>query len=257
MAKNPTARHPWTRDATIVVLGLYCRIPFTKVNKNHPEIIRIAKLIGHSPSSVGMKIGNLGSCDEQLKAKGIKGLVNCSKLDKYTWDEFSDNWQKLAQEAHKIEKKLMLSAPPLLKSIPPVNIGKDIVRLTRRRVNQNFFRESVLSSYNETCCISKINEPKLLNASHIKPWAECNPQEKVSPHNGLCLNALHDRAFDRGLIAVDEKYRIRVSKALKDNPNSKVKAWIADFSGKKIIMPEKFLPSEKFLNWHMDNVFRR
>lgn len=255
MAKDSTKRHAWTRDKTIVILGLYCRIPFAKVNKNNPEIIRIAKLIEHSPSSVGMKIGNLGSCDEQLKAKGIKGLANCSKLDKDIWDEFSDNWKKLAQEAHKIET-LMLSALPLPKNISPENVGKDIMRLTRQRINQIFFRESVLSSYNETCCISKINEPKLLNASHIKPWSACNPQEKVSPHNGLCLNVLHDRAFDRGLIAVDEKYRIRVSKELKNNSNNKVKAWIVDFAGKKITMPDKFLPSEKFLNWHIENIFR-
>lgn len=72
----------WTREEEIIVFNLYCKIPFQKSSKNHPDVIRIANLIGRSPSAVNMKIGNLGSFDDTLKAKGIVGLTNASKLDK-------------------------------------------------------------------------------------------------------------------------------------------------------------------------------
>ena len=53
----------WTREQTIVALNLYCKIPFNRVSSNHPDIIRIAKIIGRTPNSVKMKIGNFGSFD--------------------------------------------------------------------------------------------------------------------------------------------------------------------------------------------------
>ena len=43
--------------------------------------------------------------------------------------------------------------------------------------------------------------------SHIKPWAE-DKSNRLNPHNGICLNSIHDRAFDRGLITIDKGYKI-------------------------------------------------
>ena len=79
--------------------------------------------------------------------------------------------------------------------------------IVKTRVNQELFRSAVLSSYDDACCITGIDLPPLLVASHIVPWSK-DPRERLNPRNGLCLNALHDRAFDRGLISVDpELYR--------------------------------------------------
>ena len=50
---------PWTREEEIIVFNLYCRIPFQKSSKFHPEVVNIAKLIDRTPSAVNMKIGNL------------------------------------------------------------------------------------------------------------------------------------------------------------------------------------------------------
>ena len=80
----------WTREEEIIVFNLYCQIPFQSSSKNHPEVIRIANIIGRSPSAVNMKIGNFGSFDETLKAKGIIGLTNASKLDAQIWKEFNN-----------------------------------------------------------------------------------------------------------------------------------------------------------------------
>jgi putative restriction endonuclease len=92
-------RDNWTREQTIVALNLYCKIPFNRVSSNHPDIIRIAKIIGRSPNSVKMKIGNFGSFDPELKMRGIVGLGNTSKLDDLVWNEFNNDWSNLAYES--------------------------------------------------------------------------------------------------------------------------------------------------------------
>ena len=85
-----------------IAFNLYCKIPFNRVVSNHPEIIKIAKIIGRSVNSVKMKMGNFGSFDPELKKRGIVGLVNASKLDEIVWNEFNNNWDDLAFESEKI-----------------------------------------------------------------------------------------------------------------------------------------------------------
>ena len=75
---------PWSREETIIVFNLYCKIPFNKASKNNPEVIKVANLIDRTPSSVGMKVGNFGSFDENLKAKNISGLkTQANSTDKF------------------------------------------------------------------------------------------------------------------------------------------------------------------------------
>lgn len=56
----------------------------------------------------------------------------------------------------------------------------------------------------------------LLVASHIIPWSK-SEEHCLDPRNGIALNALHDKAFDRGLITFDTELRLVCSKALKDH----------------------------------------
>ena len=101
--------------------------------------------------------------------------------------------------------------------------------------------------------------PSLLTASHIKPWKDSDPRtERTNPRNGLCLNALHDRAFDRGLITVTTDYRVIVSKQIKDFYNMEVvQEFFGKYDGKKIELPEKFLPARQFIEFHNTNIFER
>jgi predicted restriction endonuclease len=68
--------------------------------------------------------------------------------------------------------------------------------------------------------------------------------------NGLCLNALHDRAFDNGLISIDESYKVIISKKVKHK-------LILQYDRKPIKMPDRFLPDQKFLSYHRENIFLR
>ena len=59
-------RRLWTREEEIIVFNLYCKIPFKTSSKSRPDVIRIARIIGRSPSAVNMKIGNFGRFDPKL-----------------------------------------------------------------------------------------------------------------------------------------------------------------------------------------------
>ncbi len=129
----------WTRNEEIIVFNLYCKIPFQKSSKNHPDVIRIAKLIGRTPSSVNMKIGNFGSFDETLKAQGIVGLTNASRLDKEIWDEFNGQWDKLAFESEKLIAQLQSKTLDSIIDEGQLPLGAERTATVKQRVNQSFF----------------------------------------------------------------------------------------------------------------------
>ena len=78
------------------------------------------------------------------------------------------------------------------------------------RVNQDVFREKLIQKYHE-CCICGVNKVELLVASHIKPWKDSDPEERVDVNNGLLLCANHDRLFDAGFISFKDNGSILVS----------------------------------------------
>ena len=131
-------------------------------------------------------------------------------------------------------------------------------RMTKTRVGQYFFRMAVLTSYRNRCCITGMEKPELLVASHIKPWKDSDEKtERTNPSNGLCLNSLHDKAFDRGFITIDNRYRIVMSSKLKDvRMDAETRDWFWSYEGKEIILPEKFLPDKDFIQYHNDVVFK-
>ena len=107
------------------------------------------------------------------------------------------------------------------------------------RRGQQFFRQSVLTAYEVRCCISGINVPRLLVASHIKPWGKF-PNDRLNPRNGLCLSTLHDAAFDAGLITLDDKLSVVLSKQLRRFfPQPALEQNFVPFEGKPIRLPEK------------------
>ncbi|MBK6386620.1 MAG: HNH endonuclease [Rhodoferax sp.] len=117
-------------------------------------------------------------------------------------------------------------------------------------MNQARFRKAVLASYDATCCISGLKHEKLVIASHIVPWAE-DTQNRLNPQNGLCLSALHDRAYDQGLITVMPDYKVRVSPKLKAAKGDLfIKDSLLRFDQQAIRLPERFSPHPEFLRKH-------
>lgn len=252
------ATERWTKEQTIIAFNLYCKIPFNRVSSTHPEVKRIAKLIGRSANSVKMKIGNFGSFDPELKKRGIVGLANTSKLDQEVWNEFNRDWEKLAFESELLIAKF--DDQTIEETLPPIDFdfpkGRERESLVKTRVNQQFFRNVILSSYNSTCCITGINISSLLVASHIKPWS-ADAENRLNPRNGLCLNSLHHMAYDNGLITITTDFEIKVSKQVgKSIENETTKNFFHDFDGNKIKLPQRFIPDHSFLEFHEKNIFQ-
>jgi putative restriction endonuclease len=104
-----------------------------------------------------------------------------------------------------------------------------------------------------------INMPELIIESHIKPWRLLDPKtERTKPLNGLLLNALHDKAFDKGLISINTSFEIMISPKLSGIIcDAEYRDWFMAFQGKKISLPEKFIPDRQFIEYHNDVVFVR
>lgn len=83
--------------------------------------------------------------------------------------------------------------------------------IIQARVGQGIFRKSLFEKYHGHCIITGIDHPKLLVASHIKPWAVCSNRERLSVENGLLLSATYDRLFDSGLITFNRNGKIFLS----------------------------------------------
>lgn len=243
----------WTEDELILAINLYCKIPFGKIHRHNPEIIHLAELIDRTPNSVSYKLVNFASFDPSLQARGIKGAVNASKLDKQIWNEFFNNWENLSFESEKLRAKFESKTIEQLNNIDEDDLpkeGKTREQIIQARVNQSFFRKTVLAAYNNTCCITGINQPELLVAGHIRPWKE-DIKNRLNPRNGIALNGLHDKAFENGLMTITTDYKIKISRILKKQKNQKIiQDYFLSFDDKPIILPSRFLPDCEFLKYH-------
>ncbi|MCF7822113.1 MAG: HNH endonuclease [Mariprofundaceae bacterium] len=252
----------WTKEQLKLAFHLYCQLPFGKLHHTNKEIIELARLIGRTPSAVSMKLCNFASFDPAITSSGRSGLKGASALDREVWDEFNADWDALAVQTIHIREQAMaekgISTETSAESDASDDVGDftgETQRvLTEQRVRQDFFRRAVLSSYHGKCCMSGLSEPRLLVASHIVPWSK-DRENRLNPRNGLCLSALHDKAFDRGLIALDDDFRVLLSSELKRRNEPFIRQFFLPLEGQGINLPERFAPNQAFLQRHRQEVF--
>lgn len=258
-----TQNSRWSREELLVAFNVYCQTPFGKLHSRNPDIVQVAAVLGRTPSSLAMKLVNFASLDPSITSTGRKGLGNASRVDKEIWDEFNADWEGLAVESelHLQDLNKKGGRAVLLSKKDDDDFDEtDYAGATKSvqiqaRIKQSFFRRTVLSSYKQRCCITNISETRLLVASHIVPW-KSDVNNRLNPRNGLCLSALHDKAFDRGLITLTDEFRIEVSPALHAFEGEPfIKDTLLSLSGKAITLPEKFVPDMAFLKRHREEVF--
>jgi putative restriction endonuclease len=247
------AGNRWTKEETTVAFALYCQIPFGKIHSRNSKIIEVAERIGRTPSALAMKMLNLSSIDPKIRESGRAGLGNASALDQKIWDEFHDDWDSAF---NKVEKYLSFDTKEDDEVVfDSETVTSQIAKVKQRR-KQSFFRNTVLASYKSSCCISGLNCDKLLIASHIVPWSK-DERNRLNPRNGLCLSVLYDKVFDLGFITITKSFEVIVSELLKKEATDKFsRSNLHSIHGKKIELPERFLPDEYFLEYHHNNVFK-
>ncbi len=124
-------------------------------------------------------------------------------------------------------------------------------QLVQARRGQGEYRKKLLEEKSE-CVITRVNDERLLIASHIKPWAISNEIEKVDHYNGLALTPTYDRMFDQGFISFSDEGIIMIS------------PYISPLNLKKLnLIPNKKyeIPNinrrTKYLSHHRDNIFKK
>lgn len=249
----------WTREETIVAFNVYCKIPFKNSSKTHPTIIKYAKILGRTPSALNMKVGNIGRLDPDLKKQGITGLTHGARLELEVWEEFYGNPDHLAFESERLisefsKQNLEISANINLDDFP-LGIERDVI--IRQRVNQSFFRTAVMSSYNFRCCISGIENSSLVEACHIIDWAQ-DVANRTNPKNGLCLNPLFHKAYDKHLLSIKPDFNIVISDEMLSSATEKsFYTYLKELNGKSIILPDKFFPDKELLDIHYNKYLTR
>lgn len=136
--------------------------------------------------------------------------------------------------------------------------GEDLLSITKRRKGQDYFRRMILANYRGRCALTGISVPQLLLASHIIPWADkSHKKDRLNPCNGICLSALYDKAFDKGLFTISpDDYTIQLSSALREYGTQEYfDKQFGSISGKQITMPIEYKPNRDFLAYHRDHVF--
>lgn len=251
-----SSRVPWSRDELLLALRLYCRTPFGKLHRHNPEIIELSRLLGRTPSAVGMKACNFASLDPMHQARNVVALGNVSRADRDLWDQFRNNAEAIAVEAETAHVRLTgQESPPLEGEMEFPSGPTEVARTIRTRRVQGFFRAAVLTSYEYRCALSGIAVLELLNASHIIPW-NADSGRRADPSNGIALNALYDRAFDRGLITFDESLRLMISSRLKagDPPMLQQQVFLS-LEGNRIRLPRRFGPDPLAMAYHREHIF--
>ncbi len=254
----------WTRDQLLVAFTLYSEIDFGKMDSRNPKIIRFAALIGRTPSALAMKLVNIASLDPFITESGRKGLQGASKADRQMWQEmnqapdlFNQDCQRAIDQlpAPKLELNDSFSEPAYAEASATEDFtGKSRSTMIQARVGQQLFRRRVLSAYEYRCCVTGLEEPALLIASHISPWSEA-PEHRLNPSNGLCLSSLHDRAFDQGLITFNQHLEMVLSPAIKKLKSPIGEESFARYEGVQIRMPIHGHPDERLLAYHREKVF--
>jgi putative restriction endonuclease len=244
----------WTREELLIAFTLYSQIPFGKLHSRNLEIIHYAKLIGRTPSALAMKLVNLASLDPYIIESGRSGLKGASNADRELWKEMSQDMDLFNQQCQTAMEHLEKPAAPEFDEEPKDFSGRDKISTVKTRVDQNLFRKNVLEAYEYRCCITGLEEPALLVASHILPWSH-SIEQRLNPSNGLCLSSLHDKAFDRGLITFDDKLRLVLSKKIKQLKSSIYVENFEKYENKKISTPIKHSPDKEHLAYHRNNIF--
>lgn len=251
----------WTRDELLIVLNLYHKLPFGKMDSRQVVVQELAAKLGRSASSVSMKLCNLASFDPVLGERGVSGLPGASKLDHEVWDEFHANLAEMIVLSQERFDALFIERDDECTEVvpgsgirrirrPPTGTTEMETTVTQRR-GQDYFRDIVLNNYDNRCGVTGMPIRQFLVASHILPWHSYE-SERLNVSNGIALNRLFDVAFDRRFLSFDDNLKLvflpPLIPFLKDPATA---AAFAPHEGKSLQLPPDGVPPDLgFLAMH-------
>jgi putative restriction endonuclease len=84
-----------------------------------------------------------------------------------------------------------------------------IVATVSRLARDSDFRRKVIVAYDHRCAVTGL-QLRLVDAAHIVPVGAEGSSDEVT--NGLCLSPTYHRAYDRGLILLNENYEMQINR---------------------------------------------
>jgi putative restriction endonuclease len=132
------------------------------------------------------------------------------------------------------------------------------------RVGQHVFASRVLTNCGHRCVFCGLaprsfRAPRMLLASHIKPWRDSSNRERLDHRNGLAVCPTHDVAFDTGLLTVDNQLRIhtaaRLATAIQRDETVR-RYFDRPPLRDALLLPELAdEPAVEYLHWHRRRIF--
>jgi len=118
--------------------------------------------------------------------------------------------------------------------------------IVSQRVGQDTLRKSMLQLYNNKCAMCDVDAVEVLTVSHIVPWNE-DEAIRLEPSNSILLCGLHDLAFDKKIITINDDFSI----SFPNKPEGLLKV-LKKITYEKLNLPknEECYPKIEFLQRH-------
>jgi putative restriction endonuclease len=157
-------------------------------------------------------------------------------------------WSKLQLILAKIQ---LTHEPDLRTEEEKARYGKET--LIKPRLGQGSFKIVVTDAYQRSCAITQERVLPVLEAAHIKPYADTGPHDV---RNGVLLRSDMHKLFDRGYLTITPKLQIEVSRRIKEEFDNGEYYFM--FHGHRINLPKMPIdqPSGEFLTWHNEKIFK-
>ena len=225
----------WSREGWFVPVD-YCSLENQIRPKDHAAILRPFLPSKYSPlqeSGDGLQSVYLAELPLAL-ADALIGLIGQAYWDAYSTISVFQLVSESTQD------------PIVDRTITGSTFREQLVRSRR---GQGVFRSNVLLR-EEFCRVTRINEPRHLKASHIKPWRDATDAERLDGANGLLLSPHIDHLFDEGYLTFSSAKALVIVPEVRDKL---LDAWgidagvqVGDFSREQ----------NAYLDYHRANVFK-
>jgi putative restriction endonuclease len=227
----------WSREGWFVPVD-YCVLNNQIRPKDHMTILRPFLPVRYSPlqeSGDGLQSVYLAQLPQAL-ADALIGLIGQAYLDAYATIATFQVAPEPVDQGDTIADRGFVG--PTFRD-----------QLVRARRGQGVFRANVLLQ-EESCRVTRVNEPRHLKASHIKPWREASDTERLDGANGLLLSPHIDHLFDEGYITFSNNQALVIVPEVRDKL---LDAWGIDAG---VHVGEFSREQNAYLDYHRVNVFK-
>lgn len=131
-----------------------------------------------------------------------------------------------------------------------INSDEKKATLFNARIGQGQYRKELLNLC-PICPFTLVGDERVLIASHIKPWAISDQDEKVDPFNGFMLTPTYDLLFDKGFITFTAEKEVLLSPFLSKLTYSRL-----GLRDNIVLRDLQVAGREKYLQYHRENIFK-